>query len=159
MPTSSSSNSLRLISCRKSVPESNRSFKIAGREFRACPSPPDKMKLLANLNPTTTIAQAVYVFWRAENPRGFRVPMELLVLEARPLSSWMTYCQLICGMLFGFWVHGNTILTRTKSMSITSAQLRTLQRRLKTWRTQRALQLVFAATADRQAHVEANATL
>jgi hypothetical protein len=39
----------------------------------------------------------------------------------------------------------------------TGAQLRTLQRRVKTWRTLWARQLVFAATADQQAHVEAKA--
>jgi hypothetical protein len=71
----------------------------------------------------------------------------------------MTYCQLIRGILFGSWVYRNTIVTRIKSLSTTSAQLRTLQRRLKTRRTQRARQLVFAATANQQAHVEAKATL
>jgi hypothetical protein len=39
----------------------------------------------------------------------------------------------------------------------TGAQLRTLQRRVKAWRTQWARQLVFAATADQQAHLEAKA--
>jgi hypothetical protein len=39
----------------------------------------------------------------------------------------------------------------------TGAQLRTLQRRVKTWRTLWARQLVFTATADQQAHVEAKA--
>jgi hypothetical protein len=32
----------------------------------------------------------------------------------------------------------------------TGAQLRTLQRRVKTWRTERARQLVFAATVEQQ---------
>jgi hypothetical protein len=39
----------------------------------------------------------------------------------------------------------------------TGAQLRTLQRRVKTWRALWARQLVLAATADQQAHLEAKA--
>jgi hypothetical protein len=46
---------------------------------------------------------------------------------------------------------------RLSDLYPTGAQLRTLQRRVKAWRTQWARQLVFAATADQQAHLEAQA--
>ena len=39
----------------------------------------------------------------------------------------------------------------------TGAQLRTLQRRVKTWRAQWARRLVFAANAEHEAHLGANA--
>ena len=46
---------------------------------------------------------------------------------------------------------------RLPDLYLTGAQLRTLQRRVEAWRTQWARQLVFAATADQQAHLEAKA--